>query len=148
MPGSQLDLGLAASVLWTSGLSAELLEVCLQRLGLGNSLLERLLRQRQHRASGCRLDAITPGVVGLHQLPSTEIITVGQNIQHSRFAVLPKTDLVDLAMGDKKYLIGRLTLLDDRVTGPELPLHELAGQRGEHLGIVEIPQHRQLTQFV
>ena len=50
--GGQLDGGLTVLVLRLLRAGLEPLDVCPQRLGLGDHLLEHLLRQRQHRARG------------------------------------------------------------------------------------------------
>ncbi len=51
-------------------------------------------------------------------------------------------------MGDEEDLVGRLAGFDQHVAGFELLLDELLRQRGEHFGVVQPAQQRQLAELL
>jgi hypothetical protein len=76
--------------------------------------------------------------VRLDQLGVAEILAVGEDIQHRRLAILARTDLVGLAVGDDEQLISRVTFAHDAAAGPDIAQLEPIRQRAEHVVILEI----------
>ena len=126
----------------------EVLEVLLQRRGLGHHGLEGGLLEDQHGDGRDGLDGELPVVLRLQQRLVAVVVAVRQHLEHRRLAVLAGADPVHLAVGDEDDGVRLLAGLGDDVTGLELLLLEAVGQRGEHLHVLVAAQQRQLAELL